>query len=287
MIRAARKAPEDKTPVLGGNSAAAHALRQIVALAGRSFEAIQLSGEDDAGHRDLAKAIHELSVCPDLPFIDATTKHFTEDHFAFRWEGTLYLGEVGRLSLSLQRALLSWIESDDSAMVRIISIRPDRTVSRLEVIPELCGPLTTFHIPYPALSQRKEDIPIMMQRIWANDPYPLPPIFDRSGWTRLLSHQWPGNFGELRNFAERTSRSYGGRTVSAEHVGRMMGHADHQAIYEKPLIDLKQHLAQEEKLFMIEALLRSGGIVQQAADISGLKRTTFLAKMKRHGLTRP
>ncbi|MEQ1538929.1 MAG: helix-turn-helix domain-containing protein, partial [Sphingorhabdus sp.] len=89
----------------------------------------------------------------------------------------------------------------------------------------------------------------------------------------------------LRDFASKAIRLFGGRNVSAEQVRRLLGGHSEQQLRQSGF-DLKQHLAQEEKLFLIEALLRSNGIVASAAELAGIQRTTFIAKMKRHGLAK-
>ena len=50
--------------------------------------------------------------------------------------------------------------------------------------------------------------------------------------------------------------------------------------------NLKAHLDDEEQRFIQSALVQAGGVVQHAADLAGLKRTTFVEKMKRHGINR-
>jgi DNA-binding NtrC family response regulator len=286
MIRTARMAGDTKAPVLGGNSMAAHALRQMVMLAASSTEPIQLCGVGGAGFVDLAQAIHDLSDLHDEPFVDASQGELGDDHFAIRWRGTLFLGDLSRLGRPVQNALLDWMDSSDGELVRIISAEPEDIAAVCRIVPELWAKLTALTIPYPALAQRKDDIPIILQRLWATSSFPLPPIFNRSAWASTLEHDWAGNFGELKRFAETMSHRYGGRSVSSDEIRRALG-VDAERQKPQTSINLKQHLAEEEKLFLIEALLRSRGVVQQAAMLSGLKRTTFLAKMKRHGLARP
>jgi transcriptional regulator of acetoin/glycerol metabolism len=89
----------------------------------------------------------------------------------------------------------------------------------------------------------------------------------------------------LRDFSEKASRLHGGKRVSTDQVRKSLGQYAARELARGDF-SLKQHLAQEEKLFMIEALLRCSGNVQSAAGLAGIKRTTFLAKMQRHGLAR-
>lgn len=284
MIKSARRATQASEPVLAGNSVYAHALRQMVSLAAQSIEHVQLTGPAGSGFLPLAQAIHDRSAQANECLVNADCQVMSDDHFAIRWRGTLFLGHVGRLSLPVQQALLDWMESEDGQHVRVISSArddddPGRTITRLQ------KRLTMLTVPFTPLAQRKDDIPIMMQRLWAEGSHPLPPLFERQGWNELLAYDWPENFAELCTFAEKASRLYGGRPVGADQVRKMLGQQVARELA-KPDFNLRQHLAQEEKLFLIEALLRCKGIVSDAAQLAGINRTTMLAKLKRHGLAK-
>jgi DNA-binding NtrC family response regulator len=279
MIDAARTEIASPEPLLAGNSVAAHALRQMVSLAARSTSPVQLAGGQAGDHIRMARAIHDASAqCAD-PFVDAANSRLEEDHFAIDWQGTLFLGNVGRLDSAVQAALLDWMDSDCGLDVRVITTYQETALADAS----LDARLAAFAIPCPALNSRREDISAMLQRLWAQSSHPLPPIFERSAWSVLMEHDWRGEFDELHDFADKASRLYGGRRVGMEQIRRLLGYPSAVGL-DTPGFSLKQHLAQEEKLFLIEALLRSDGVVQAAASRAGLKRTTFLAKMKRYGL---
>jgi DNA-binding NtrC family response regulator len=288
LIRAANGARSGQAPILAGNSVVAHAVRQMVALAADSPDPLLLTGPDATPHTAVAKAIHTQSAYPDDPFIAVDCGNFSDDYFAVRWEGTLLLHNIAALDVSCQHALLRWMGSDDGQHVKTIVSTP-LTVEQFAISEILIEPLkkqlAAAYIPCPTLAQRKGDIPVILQRLWADDRDQVPPVIDRAVWTRLLNHDWSSGFAELCDFAQRASRTFGGRNVSAEQIGQLLG-AKVGREMGRPDFNLKQHLAKEERLYLIEALLRSNDVVQQAAGMAGLKRTTFLAKMKRHGLAR-
>jgi DNA-binding NtrC family response regulator len=279
---------EPETPILAGNSIAAHALRKLVMLAASSNQPVLLTGPKGSAKAALAKAIHAQSQFASDPFIDTDCLQVTQDHFAIRWEGTLYLSDIGQLSAVGQCALVDWQDSEDGKFVRLIASTSESLtakVERGEFDRKLQARLTTLSIPCPTLAQRKHDIPAMLQRLWAADLSGLPPIIDRDAWGCLLAHSWPGNLAELHQFAAKASRLHGGRKIPVEQVESLLGKRASRQL-RNPHFNLKEHLAQEEKLFLIEALLHSEGVVQAAAQRAGLKRTTFLAKMKRYGIMR-
>ena len=284
LIRQTAVLPLKAAPVLAGNSIAAHSMRQLVALASSSNAPVLLTGPIGAGKQAVARAIHAQSAFPDQPFIETSGGLIQADQLSARWEGTLYLQQLSEIPIPLQHALLDWLDSPQALSVRLFvaaehSPDPDR------VIAPLIHRISKLRIPCPALVQRKDDIPVMLQRLWAADLDHIPPIFDRVGWAALLDHDWAGNFRALTDFAGKASHLFGGRIVSVEQIRRLLtGQREKRLDCEN--FDLKQHLAEEEKLFLIESLLRSNGVLAAAAGIAGLKRTTFIAKMKRHGLAR-
>jgi sigma-54 dependent transcriptional regulator, flagellar regulatory protein len=277
------------SPQLAGNSICAHALQKMVMLSAETSQTVLLTGPMGSGKKELAKAIHAQSAFAADPFIDTDCLQVGEDHFAIRWEGTLFLSEIWQLSSEGQSALLDWLDSDDGQYVRLIASTSQSLAQRVEsgdFNPELHAQLSPITIPCPPLAQRPEDIPAILQRLWAENACGLPPIIGRDGWACLRAHNWPGNLAELRQIAAQASRLHGGRNMSVEQVENLLGKRASRQM-SRPGFSLKQHLAREEKLFLIEALLSSEGVVQAAANRAGLKRTTFVAKMKRHGIMRP
>lgn len=286
MIRTARLASHATAPVLAGNSIAAHTLRQMVVLAAQTTDPVQLSGPVGSDYLELAKAIHLYSDFATLPFVDASHEVADCRRFSTAWQGTLFVGDVSSMAHSRQASLLDWMMDGASRSARVISVRPQHAAATDEIIPELQKRLSRTSITYPPLTQRKDDIPIILQRLWATSTHPLPPIFNRTAWYAVLEHDWPGDFTELQSFAHNMSSKFGGIGVGHEEVQQIFQSAKGQS-HPKIQFNLRDHLAEEEKLYLIGALLQSRGVVQQAADLSGLKRTTFLAKVRRHGLTRP
>ena len=245
---------------------------------------MRVCGAAFSGSTYEARAIHAQSAFPAQPFIETSGGLIQPEQLSARWEGTLYLQQLSEMAVPLQHALLDWLDSPQALSVRLFvaaehSPDPDR------VIAPLIHRISKLRIPCPALVQRKDDIPVMLQRLWAADLDHIPPIFDREGWAALLDHDWAGNFRALTDFAGKASHLFGGRAVSVEQILRLLtGHRERRL--DCGNFDLKQHLAQEEKLYLIEAILRSNGVVAAAASLAGLKRTTFIAKMKRYGLAR-
>lgn len=123
----------------------------------------------------------------------------------------------------------------------------------------------------------------------------------------LQAHDWPGNVRELANLIERLIVIRANGTVTggdlpwvAEHAGptaddefrilssrlRAVG-GDSLADLPSEGIDLKGHLANVEQDMIRRALADSDGVVQRAAEMLGVGRTTLVEKIKRYGLHAP
>lgn len=284
MIQGSCAVPETASPLVAGNSVLAQSLRQLLALAASSADSVLITGPVGAGKYTLAKVIHAHSPFLSCPFIETSGDAFDTDQLAARWEGTYYLRKVQSLPVSAQHRLLIWLDSEKAKTVKLIASSDGRDDAD-RIIAPLRTRLHRLRVPCPALIQRRGDVAVILQHLWAEERDRIPPILDRDAWAVVLNDAWTGNYQALREFAGKTLRLFGGRTVSAQQVTRLLGgHSERQL--QNQNFDLKQHLAQEEKLFLIEALLRSNGIVAAAAGLAGLQRTTFIAKMKRHGLAR-
>ena len=284
IIKRIEAVPDTASPLLAGESATAQSMRQLVGLAAGTIDAVLLSGPAGAGKLALAKAVHAASIYKTASFIEATGSSFDKDFLTARWEGSLYLRGIMLLSVPLQHRLLTWLDSEAALHVRLIATSDGRDDSD-RVIAPLRARLDRLRIPCPAMTHRRSDIAIIIQRLWDAEGDWLPPVLDHSGWAVLHDHNWPKNYRELTEFAAKSARLFGGKHMAATQVKHLLEGQTNAQLTECDF-DLKQHLAEEEKRFLVEALLRCNGVVAAAAARSGLKRTTFIAKMKRYGLVR-
>lgn len=284
MIHGSGAVLETASPLVAGNSVSAQSLRQLLALAAGSADPVLITGPAGAGKHTLANVIHAHSPRAACPFIETSGSSFNASHLTAQWEGSYYLRNVQLLPVPAQHRLLQWLDSDNAKDVKLIASSDGRDDGD-RIIAPLRIRLHRLRVPCPALVQRRGDVAVMLQHLWAEDRDHIPPILDGEAMAVVLNDTWAGNYGALREFAGKTLRLFGGREVTADQVRRLLGGQSERQLTAKRF-DLKQHLAQEEKLFLIEALLRSKGVVAAAAGLAGLQRTTFIAKMKRHGLAR-
>lgn len=184
--------------------------------------------------------------------------------------------------------------------------------------------LNVLPIELPSLADRLEDLPMLiahfLSRGFASD---CPPVFTDAALDILMAHDWPGNVRELKNLVERAAVFFRGMDVGRDEMvmllrparsarqaavataatdaalpaiatpvaavpSNVVALAANQADtvrFARPM-DLREHLQQEEKRVLIEALESTGGVVSAAARLVMLQRTTFVEKMKRYDIDR-
>ncbi len=183
--------------------------------------------------------------------------------------------------------------------------------------------LNVFPIEMPPLRDRIADIPALAQRFaqtLENERRTSVRIGD-DAMGCLLAYPWPGNVRELGNLVERLAILYPDTEVSAADLPeRFRGHgsvplpastpaasepsrpadvADVLAAVDAPdtppqsllpvdaEMDLKEHLAQLERSFLLQALEQSDWVVARAAKRLNLQRTTLVEKMRKYAIERP
>jgi DNA-binding NtrC family response regulator len=230
-------------PALVGSSAATRALDEDITAASRSDAKVLITGESGVGKDVAARLIHGRSTrarqtlvtinCAGLPDSLLETElfghvkgSFTDAHrdrpglLQVANRGTIFLDEVGEMSLRMQALLLRFLETGE-----IQPVGADRQVSRVDVRvicathrdlrqrvrdgtfrEDLFYRLNVVHIHILPIRERRDDLRDLMQHFLVHfaehhaiaAPTPSP---DALGL--LLGYDWPGNVRELRNVLER------------------------------------------------------------------------------------
>ncbi len=233
--------------------------------------------------------------------------------------GTLFLDEIGDMPLNLQIRLLRTLED---GMIRAIGGREKKVDVRIIAATnkdighsigqgafreDLYYRLSVLSISIPRLNDRRDDVRALIEyfdeRI-SNKQL----MIDETGWRALINHDWAGNVRELRNFVARASLFQSSKRLDAPHILSLlnMGIIKQKiAYFEQPEIavspgnemphefdsivlgdgfDMRSHLKKEEIKYMKLALQQANGVIAQSARALGMKRTTFVEKMKRYTL---
>jgi two-component system response regulator HydG len=231
---------------LGNLVAASPAMREVFDVALRLADAatpVLILGETGTGKTALARAIHASSSRSGRPFVTVNCAALPEPlleselfgHvrgaftgattaraglFAEADGGTLLLDEIGEMSPALQAKLLHVLESgrvravgankEQAVDVRVLAAthRDLRERAHAGTFREdLLYRLDVVAIEVPALRHRREDVPLLVERLLAEAraKHPGSPVerFGREAMTRLMDHPWPGNVRELAHAIER------------------------------------------------------------------------------------
>ena len=164
--------------------------------------------------------------------------------------------------------------------------------------------LNVIPVQLPALRERKEDIPLLVQHFLAKfeaerDAAPaggnakgavdrLPRVtVSQEGMRRLMAYQWPGNVRQLENAIERAVAFTAGRSqIDVDDLPTEVQQAQETAAASSVTLpedgmDLDAFVANIERELIQRSLERTGGNKGQAARLLNLKRTTLVEKLKR------
>jgi DNA-binding NtrC family response regulator len=147
--------------------------------------------------------------------------------------------------------------------------------------PNLANSLSGPGLTIPSLRERREDVPSLVLlaidracRILARDPVGI----EQRAMEALVDHDWPGDVAELELVIELAVAEASTKTIAVNDLPPLAWPAAHEGE------SLSGTYVEVERRLLERALLRSGGNKSEAARMLGLKRTTFLDKLRRHGL---
>ncbi|MCB9596390.1 MAG: sigma-54-dependent Fis family transcriptional regulator [Sandaracinaceae bacterium] len=207
--------------------------------------------------------------------------------------GTLLLADIPALSLSAQASLAESLATRravladgtgsyavDARVIATSRVPLGSLVAAGAFDPELARRLEPLLLEVPPLRERREDLPslvlLALDRVCRVTGRPVLGI-DREALDVLEAHDWPGNLRELSSVIERAVASAGDKNIA-------IGDLPPLAAAVAPPDPWTGTYAEIEARVLVRALERAEGNKSEAARSLGLKRTTFLDKLKRHGL---
>jgi two-component system nitrogen regulation response regulator GlnG len=306
-----------ETPEMLGQAPAMQDLFRAIGRLSQSNVTVLITGESGSGKELVARAIHKVSARADRPMLSvncaAIPRDLMEsqlfghkrgaftgadaDHlgwFRQAHSGTLFLDEVGELTLEGQAKLLRILEGhpflpvgateEVSVDVRVIAAT-NRDLSEFvrekRFREDLYYRLSVFELYVPPLREREDDVERLLQffleHFKLQHGRPRLTLSDGAR-ARLLSYQWPGNVRQLRNVIDSAVVMAEGDVIEPGDLGLREAAAD--ADFETLRIDVWEH-----KLIQ-EALVRTGNNVPEAAKLLGIGRATLYRKLEEYGIQR-
>jgi two-component system, NtrC family, nitrogen regulation response regulator NtrX len=310
-----------------GASPALGKVRDLIAKVGPTGARVLVTGENGTGKELVARALHQASPRHDRPFIEVNcaaipselieselfghmkgsfTGAFADRAGKFEQadSGTLFLDEVGDMSLSAQAKLLRVLQ--EGVVTRIggsksiqVDVRVlaatnkdlDGEIAEGRFREDLLYRLNVVPIDVPPLRERREDIPELVahfaEQLAASAGVPGR-TFSDDAIRRLQSRAWPGNIRELRNAVERALILASGKTVTAADIDHLLpaGATANAAIESSGSHTFETFKQEAEKNFLIQQLREHDWNVSETARALKMPRSNLYKKIERYGLTR-
>ncbi|OFV95995.1 MAG: Fis family transcriptional regulator [Acidobacteria bacterium RIFCSPLOWO2_12_FULL_54_10] len=307
-----------------GDSVPMKALRQQLALMAPTNGRVLIYGESGTGKELVAQAIHAQSLRAAQPFVEVNCAAIPEElieselfghrkgsftgatedkvgKFQKADEGTLFLDEVGDMSLKTQAKVLRALEEQRfepvgssiavSVNVRVIAATNknlEEEIGKGNFREDLFYRLNVIPFVVPPLREHAEDIPLLARYFmsefasaYGRKPKELTP----SALQVLVEYNWPGNVRELRNLIERIVIMNPQPLIDRKHLPSLL-FRNHQSRKQVPeSTTLQQARAAYEKDFILKKLEEHRGNISRTADALGLERSHLYRKMKVLGIT--
>jgi two-component system response regulator PilR (NtrC family) len=219
--------------------------------------------------------------------------------------GTLFLDEIGDMPKGLQVKLLRTLEQKvvhpvgssegvpvDVRLVAATHRNLEQLVGDGEFREDLYYRLDVLSIELPPLRERRSDIAPLAEHfrevLTAENGRAVPP-FSAEVLLRLSTFDWPGNVRQLENTVERLVLTAGNRPVTLDDLppalrGEQLEGSAAALDLPPSGVDLRLLLSQLEDRFIDQALARTGGNRNRAAELLGMNRTTLVEKLRRRNV---
>lgn len=222
--------------------------------------------------------------------------------------GTIFLDEIGEISAGVQAKLLRVLENrtitrvggtvEIEVDVRVVCATNrdlEAEVQAGRFREDLYYRISAFSIVVPPLRDRPADILPLAEAFLRQSSSELGialPLLSSDAKARLQNYDWPGNVRQLRNAMERAVVLAAGEgVVEPEHLPDRVRAAENRGSMTPIVIgdatDMREQIADMEKLSIEKALEASGGNQTKAAQKLGLSRRALIYKMEKHGLKKP
>ncbi|MFY9180180.1 MAG: sigma-54 dependent transcriptional regulator [Venatoribacter sp.] len=333
---------------LVGTSRQIQTVREMIMQVADKGVSVMIQGESGTGKEVVARNLHYHSDRRNKPFVPINcgaipaelleSELFGHEKGAFtgaissrpgRFEmaegGTLFLDEIGDMPLNMQVKILRVLQEHTfervgsnktiKANVRVIAATHKNLEQMIEdgtFREDLYYRLNVFPIEVPALRERVEDLPLLINELVSRlENQKRGSIrFNSAAIMSLCRHGWPGNVRELANLVERMAILYPYGVVGVNELPkkfRYVDEGDETTPYLPPVqdvtqtegrlagidapallpvngLDLREYLQDLESSLIQQALDDANGVVARAAEKLNIRRTTLVEKMRKYSL---
>ena len=307
---------------LVGNSPKMVQLGEQIDMAAKGNSRVLILGESGSGKELAAHILHDKSSRAGKPFVEMNCAAIPQElieselfghekgsftgaferkkgKFELADQGTLFLDEVGDMSLSTQAKVLRVIEMQEfqrvggskniKVDVRIISATNKDLLEELKkgaFREDLLYRLNVIPIHLPPLRERKEDIPELVDFFFgyfATEYGQKPKKITPEGLKMLELYDWPGNIRELRNVIERLVIMTPSATVTPRNI--LLGETVRSDYF--TFNTLKDARESFEKDFIIRKLEENNWNISRTAEVLDIERSNLHRKIKAYDIKTP
>jgi two-component system response regulator AtoC len=309
-----------------GNSQKMQDIYKTIGMISQTDANVLIMGETGAGKEVVADTIHHHSNYRNGPLVKVNLTALPETlveselfghekgsftgavaqrkgRFEMAHKGTIFLDEIGDMTLSTQRKLLRVLQDKQFERVggstsvkvdcRIIAatnrnLKEEVDAGRFRE--DLYYRLNVVTIPVPPLRERKDDIPLLTEHFLVKfryTPTSPPARISEEAMRTLVNYDWPGNVRQLEHTIERAIIMARGGIITSQHLAL-------DETEELSFIDLNQRLqqgqsmpevlAEVERKMLIRALDRTKSNRHAAAHMLGIDIATLERGLVEHGL---
>ena len=299
-------------------------LLEIVAQVAATEATVLITGKSGTGKEMIANAIHYNSLRKDAPFIKINCAALTESlleselfghekgaftgadkrregKFRQADGGSIFLDEVSEMSAGMQVKLLRVLQEREitrvggaeviAVNVRVIAASNKDLKKEMEqkrFREDLFYRLNVVALHVPALSERREDIPLLAQHfleMFAAKNKKNIKGFTPQAMEKLIKYAWPGNVRELMNAVERAVVLSRSEYIDADELALLMADSSNVLGSDKFSLPENMPLDEVEKRSILEAINSCGGNKSEAARRLGITRKTLRKKLDKYEST--
>jgi two-component system response regulator PilR (NtrC family) len=318
-----------------GHSAKMRAIFDMIMTVAPQTSRVLITGETGTGKELIARAIHENSARSKEPFITINCGAFPETLleselfgyvkgaftganenrqglFRGAHGGTIFLDEIGNMSLSMQVKLFRVLQEgkvrpvgsneETEVDVRVIAATNkdlEKAIAAGEFREDLFYRLSVIPFHLPPLRERRDDIPLLARAFLERFRKSMEKSMDGispEAMSLLESYDWPGNVRELENTMERSVALETGNMISVNVLPeKIRDRAAHESSARAAAtngdlqipeggIDLEKQVQDLEKDYILAALAASDGVGTRAADLLKMTYRSFRHYSKKYNI---
>ena len=307
-----------------GNSPVMNALREQVELAARGFSKVLITGESGSGKELVARLLHEFSPRKEMPFVEINCAAIPQElieselfghekgsftgaqesrkgKFELAEGGSLFLDEVGDMSLATQAKVLRAIETQEfqhvggakkiKVDVRVVAATNKDLAKEVKnggFREDLFYRLNVIPIEVPPLRNHREDIPALVEHFMESlsaEYGRAPKNLTKEAMKRLSAYPWPGNIRELKNTVERLVIMSTSDTIDEKDL--LFLNQEQRAEDYFGYAGLKEAKDAFERDFLAKKLSENNWNISRTAEVLGVERSNLHRKIKSYGIDVP